>query len=130
LEPLKCGVSTDSPSPAFIWDSTTGPVVILSESCAHLKALEASQCARFYDELSCIDEIRKEYNNSIRGIVTRLEEREAFSSLAEGCIADLQKTYKELIKRGCMCLLELRKNHWLIDIDESHYQELLNHYSK
>lgn len=130
LEPLKRGVSADDPSLSFIWDSTTDPVGILSESSEHLKALEASQCARFYDELSRIDEIRKEYNNSIRGIVTRPEEREGFLSLAEGCVEDLQGTYKELIKRGCMCLLELRKNHWFLDIDESHYQELRNRYSK
>jgi hypothetical protein len=124
LQHLKDAVSKHSP--AFIWDSAAGDAGTVSEAAHFLEPLEASQCLRFYDWVSRIDEIRAEYNLAIRGLVTDEQKRTLHASIAVACLGDMQKHSKQIIARGCNCLLELKKNHWLLRIDEAQCQEDLN----
>jgi len=121
LQRLKDAVPKNSP--AFIWSSALGDAGSVSEAAHYLEPLEASQCSRFYDELSRMNEIRAEYNLSVRGIVTDEQKRELHASIAVACLGDLQRHYHQVISRGCKCLLELQKNHWLLRIDEAQCQE-------
>lgn len=113
-------------SASFIWDSALGGMSNFSEYGHHLRPLESSQCSRFYDELSRVIEIRMEYNHSVRKIVIEEQNRDAYSDLAISCLEDMEKHYQQIIKRGCQCLLELKKNHWFLEIDEAHCKEELN----
>lgn len=115
-----------SQKPSFIWDSTLNGIGSLSENAHHLKSVESSQCSRFYDELGRINEIRAEYNLAVRGFVTEKDKRDLHTSIAVACLGDLQRHYRQIIRRGCKCLLELKKNHWFLEIDEAQCQEELN----
>jgi hypothetical protein len=112
-------------SPAFIWDSDPGPEG-LSENNHYLEPLEASHCIRFYDDLSRMNEIRTEFNLAIRGVITDEETRALHVLIAVACLGDMQKHYRQLISRGCNALLELKRNHWLLSIDEAQCQEDIN----
>jgi hypothetical protein len=70
-----------------------------------------------------MNEIRAEYNLAVRGIVTDEQRRTLHASIAVACLGDLQQHYQQVITRGCQCLLELKKNHWLLKIDEAQCQE-------
>lgn len=124
LQRLKDAVRKNRP--AFIWDSALGNAGSVAEAAHYLEPLEASMCSRFYDELSRMNEIRAEYNFSVRGIVTDEQKRELNASIAVACLGDLQKHYLQVISRGCKCLLELNKNHSFLRIDESQCQEDLD----
>lgn len=115
---------TVSQKPSFIWDSTRGEGK-LSENGHYLKSSESAQCARFYDELSRIHEIRLEYNLSVRGLVTEEDKRDVHASIVFACLGDLQAHYRQVITRGCKCLLQLKENHWFLEIDEAQCQEVL-----
>jgi len=121
LEHLKDAVPKNEP--AFIWDSAPGDSASLSQAGHYLEPLEASQCSRFYDNLSRMNEIRAEYNLAVRSIVIDEEKRVLHISIALACLGDLQKHYQQVISRGCKSLLELKKNHWLLRIDEAQCQE-------
>ena len=112
--------------PAFIWDSALGDATSVSKAAHYLEPLEASQCLRFYDELSRMNEIRSEYNLAIRGLVTDEEKRPLNVSIAVACLGDLQKHYQQAITRGCKCLLELKKNHRLLTVDKAQCQEYID----
>jgi hypothetical protein len=128
LQRLRDAVSKNAPS--FIWDSALSGIGNFSENSHHLKSLESAQCSRFYDELSRISEIRAEYNLAVRNIVAEEAKRDLYTAIAAACLGDLQRYYQQVIKRGCKCLLELKKNHWFLAIDEVQCQEELNKDSK
>jgi len=121
LQRLKGAVPKNAP--AFIWDSALGDAGSVTKAAHYLEPLEASQCTRFYDALSRMNEIRTEYNLAVRGMVTDEQKRTLHASIAVACLGDLQKHYLQIISRGCHCLLELKKNHWLLKIDEAQCQE-------
>ena len=130
LENLKEKASGEVSSVSFIWDNETQAVDDLAEKRQYLKALEFSQCARFYDELSLIGEIRHEYNLAVRGAIIDPEKTARYEVIVLACIGDLQKQYKQVIRRGCQCLLELKKNHSFLETDAARYQEMLNQHAE
>ena len=121
LQDLKEAIPKNQP--AFIWDTAPGDSSSVSEAAHYLKPLETSQCSRFYDSLSRMNEIRAEYNLAVRGMVIDEDKRALHSLIARACLGDLEKHYQQVIGRGCKCLLELKKNHWLLPVDEAQCQE-------
>ncbi len=110
----------DSGVVSFIWDSTlTG----LSESVAHssaLKAVEKSQCLRFYDETSRMEEIRRLYNDAIKNYIVFADSKESYARIAKAALVDMERSYVDLLHAGYDALEELDKNHSFLDIDRAH----------
>jgi hypothetical protein len=111
---------------SFIWDSNFNDIQAISENFHYLKPIESSQCTRFSDELSISNEIRTVYNNAVHGVITESEKKEKFILIALACLEDLQIHNRQIINRGCKCLIELNKNHWFLQIDSAQFQEDLN----
>jgi hypothetical protein len=119
LDRVEANLQNDEPS--FIWDSSShaqAPDYVIN-AIYHLAPLETTNSWKFYDALSRMDAIRDEYNNSVRFLITQMKERELYRKIAVSCIHDLGRHYAEAISTGSGVLLEMKKNHWGVEIDVS-----------
>ncbi len=117
LDRIETNLKNDEPS--FIWDSSLRSQTpeYVTNAIYHLTSLETSKCWRFYDALSRLDVIRDQYNESVRSLITEAREKEPHRKVAVACIYDLGRHYAEAISTGSSVLLEMKKNHWFLEID-------------
>ena len=125
LEKIKTNLSAPEAKASYIWDSQSDSWGDLQKNTQHLRPDEATQCANFYDVLGRIEEIRKEYNLSVRGMISDQEKKERLKDSAEACLSDLQKNYRQAIRTGCECMIELKCHHWFLDVDLSQCKDTL-----
>ncbi len=105
--------------PSFIWDSDSPSQEPdhVTKAIYHLTSLETTKSWRFYNALSRLDAVREQYNRSVCSLITAVTERELHTKIAAACIHDLQRYYAEAISIGSAVLLEMKKNHWFVEID-------------
>ena len=125
LREIRNKLEDDPPRASFIWDSQLDVIGDLSRSGYYLKPYELPQCLRFYDETSRIEEIRREYNVAVRGILSGSENLDGYLRIANACLLDLEKFYRLIIRRGSECQLELNDNHWFLGVDVAQCKEIL-----
>ena len=127
LVKLKNSLSAEEAS--YIWDREGDSLEELQRNTQHLKADEVIQCSSFYNHLARIDEIRREYNLSVRGIITSSENRNEYAAISTACLEDLQSHYIQVIKCGCEFLMDLTSNHHFLAIDRGQCEEILSRYA-
>jgi len=117
LEQIEANLKKDEPS--FIWDNSSHPQApdYVTNAIYYLTSLETTKSWRFYDALSRLDDIRDQYNGSVRSLITEATERELHRKIATACIHDLGRHYAEAISIGSAVFLEIKKNHWFVEID-------------
>jgi len=111
---------------SFIWDSEGDSLKDVQDHSHFLRSDEAHQATAFYDELSRIDEIRREYNTAVRYLIVEVEKYEGYTAIAKGCLSDLERHYKQVARRGSECLLLLNSNHWFLKINTAQCRETLD----
>ena len=126
LEKLIHEINSPEPSTSIIWDSEYTFLDHVYKHAHHLKSHEFQSCVRFYDILGKIPEIRKQYNKAVTDIITDAQNQAQHKKIAIACLKDLQKTYSGLIQKGCEVLIEIDKNHWFLDIDRGHFQNVMD----
>lgn len=122
LDPAEASRLTWYPRP--IWQNDYTLLDHVYQHSSHLRPDELLKCVEFYDNLGRLYEIRRAYNEAAKSAAVQPENRELQIKFALERLINLQAEYADVVRCGCAALKLLAQEHWLVSIDQPHFEEI------